>query len=50
MEGVGSERVLESNKSDNIFIYHSGHGAPGLLVYPRVNIFHDDYIYADQLM
>jgi len=43
LKGIGSGRVLESNSTDNVFIYFSDHGATGLIAFPT------DELYADQL-
>lgn len=44
VNGIGSGRVLQSTKKDNIFMFFSDHGAPGLIAFPSV------YLYADQLL
>jgi len=43
VKGKGTERVLESTGSDNIFIFFSDHGAAGLIAFPH------KYLYADHL-
>jgi len=44
VQGKGTGRVLESTRSDNVFIFFSDHGAPGLIAFPT------KYLYADQLL
>ena len=44
VKGKGSERVLESTANDNVFIFFSDHGAPGLIAFPS------KYLYADTLI
>lgn len=39
LRGVGSGRVLESTQDDNVFIYFSDHGAPGLIAFPYTNLY-----------
>ncbi len=34
VKGKGTERVLESTSADNVFIFFSDHGAPGLIAFP----------------
>ena len=34
VKGKGTERVVESTENDNIFIFFSDHGAPGLIAFP----------------
>lgn len=43
LKGIGSGRVLESDQTDNVFIYFSDHGATGLIAFPSQEL------YADQL-
>lgn len=43
VSGKGTGRVLESNSSDNVFLYFSDHGAPGLIAFPN------EYLHADKL-
>ncbi len=44
VKGKGSERVLESTSSDNVFLFFADHGAPGLIAFPS------KYLYADALI
>ena len=44
MKGIGSEKVLEMNENDNLFMFFSDHGAPNLIAFPS------QYLYADQLL
>jgi legumain len=44
MHNVGSGRVLESTKDDNVFIYFADHGAPGLIAFPHTNLYAKDLI------
>jgi legumain len=44
VKGKGTERVLESTSADNVFIFFSDHGAPGLIAFPS------KYLYADHLL
>jgi len=39
----GNGRVLQSTQSDEVFIYFSDHGSPGLIAFPH------KYLYANQL-
>lgn len=39
----GNGRVLESGPNDEVFIYFSDHGSPGLIAFPH------QYLYADTL-
>ncbi|XP_054256111.1 legumain [Indicator indicator] len=34
LKGVGSGKVLKSGPKDNVFVYFTDHGAPGLLAFP----------------
>jgi legumain len=43
VSGKGTGRVLESTSSDNVFLYFSDHGAPGLIAFPN------EYLHADKL-
>lgn len=43
VSGKGTGRVLESKSSDNVFLYFSDHGAPGLIAFPN------EYLHADKL-
>ena len=42
VSGIGSGRVLESTKDDNVFIYFADHGAPGLIAFPYKNLYAKD--------
>jgi legumain len=42
--GKGTGRVLESTSEDNVFIFFSDHGAPGLIAFPH------SHLYADKLL
>eukprot|EP00919_Chromeraceae_sp_WS-2016_P023872 GHVR01056627.1.p1 GENE.GHVR01056627.1~~GHVR01056627.1.p1 ORF type:complete len:180 (-),score=9.10 GHVR01056627.1:751-1290(-) len=44
VEGKGTSRVLESTLADNVFLFFSDHGAPGLIAFPS------HYLHADQLL
>lgn len=44
VKGKGTERVLESTAADNIFIFFSDHGAPGLIAFPSKNLYADHLI------
>lgn len=44
MKGIGSGKVLESIKDDNVFLLYSDHGNDGLVAFPGKK-----YLYADQL-
>jgi legumain len=44
VQGKGTGRVLESTADDNVFLYFSDHGAPGLIAFPH------EYLYADKLL
>jgi len=44
VSGIGSGRVLESTKDDNVFIFFSDHGAPGLIAFPHTNLYANDLI------
>jgi legumain len=44
LKGKGTERVLKSSETDNVFIYFSDHGATGLVAFPYSEL------YADQLI
>lgn len=44
VSGIGSGRVLESNKNDNVFIYFADHGAPGLIAFPYKNLYAKELI------
>jgi uncharacterized integral membrane protein len=39
VKGKGTGRVLGSTDSDNVFIFFSDHGAPGLIAFPRSNLY-----------
>lgn len=41
VNGKGSGRVVESTSADNIFIFFSDHGAPGLIAFPHENLYAD---------
>ena len=47
---VGSKRTLLSDKNDNVFIYFSDHGAPGLIAFPDKYLYADDFIAALKYM
>eukprot|EP00708_Paratrimastix_pyriformis_P002640 GAFH01001391.1.p1 GENE.GAFH01001391.1~~GAFH01001391.1.p1 ORF type:complete len:430 (+),score=161.25 GAFH01001391.1:32-1321(+) len=40
MHGVGSGRVIESGPDDNIFVFFSDHGAPGIISFPVGGYLH----------
>ncbi len=42
--GKGSGKVLESTKADNVFIFFSDHGAPGLIAFPSKYLYAKDLI------
>jgi legumain len=42
--GKGSGKVLESTKDDNVFIFFSDHGAPGLIAFPSKYLYAKDLI------
>eukprot|EP01017_Pseudomicrothorax_dubius_P029939 TRINITY_DN367_c0_g1_i2.p1 TRINITY_DN367_c0_g1~~TRINITY_DN367_c0_g1_i2.p1 ORF type:complete len:436 (-),score=137.44 TRINITY_DN367_c0_g1_i2:70-1377(-) len=44
MKNIGTGKVLKSGPEDQVFIYFSDHGAPGLIAFP------DEYLYANQLL
>ena len=44
LKGVGTGRVLESTANDNVFMFFSDHGAPGIMAFPS------KYLYANQLI
>lgn len=44
VKGKGTERVLESTSSDNVFIYFADHGAPGLIAFPTQRLYAKDLI------
>lgn len=44
MKGKGTERILESTAADNVFIFFSDHGAPGLIAFPSKNLYADHLI------
>ena len=39
VKGKGTGRVLESSGEDNIFIFFSDHGAPGLIAFPTSKLY-----------
>ena len=39
VKGKGTGRVLGSTNSDNVFIFFSDHGGPGLIAFPRSNLY-----------
>lgn len=41
VKGIGTERVLNSTADDNVFIYFSDHGAPGLIAFPSSRLLAD---------
>lgn len=43
VSGKGTGKVLESTASDNVFLFFSDHGAPGLIAFPN------EYLHADKL-
>jgi len=45
MSGIGSGKVINSGPDDNIFVYYSDHGAPGLVAMPS-----GPYLYATDLL
>ncbi|PNF30184.1 Legumain [Cryptotermes secundus] len=42
MRGIGSGRVIKSGPSDHVFVNFVDHGAPGLLAFPRDELYADD--------
>lgn len=42
--GKGSGKVLESTKDDNVFLFFSDHGAPGLIAFPSKYLYAKDLI------
>jgi legumain len=34
IQGIGSERVVESGPNDHVFVYYTDHGATGILAFP----------------
>jgi len=46
----GSGRVLETGPEDNLFIYFSDHGAPGLIAFPSEYLYATDLINTLKLM
>lgn len=44
VSGKGTGRVLESTPNDNVFMFFSDHGAPGLIAFPS------KYLYAKDLL
>jgi len=38
----GSKKTLKSTSSDNVFVYFSDHGAPGLIAFPNGELYADD--------
>ena len=36
--------MLESTRSDNVFIFFADHGAPGLIAFPSKNLYADKLI------
>ena len=50
VKGKGTGRVLESTKDDNVFIFFSDHGAPGLIAFPSDDLYANDLISTLQYM
>lgn len=44
VKGKGSGRVLESTTEDNVFIFFSDHGAPGLIAFPSQRLYAPDLL------
>jgi legumain len=44
VKGKGTGRVLQSGENDNVFIYFSDHGAPGLIAFPNDELYANDLI------
>ena len=44
VKGIGSGRVLESTKDDNVFLFFADHGAPGLIAFPSKYLYAKDLI------
>lgn len=44
VKGIGTGRVLTSNRTDKVFLNFADHGAPGLIAFPN------DYLYANDLL
>ena len=42
MTGVGSGKTLKSTKDDHVFVYFADHGAPGLIAFPRGELYAKD--------
>jgi len=43
IQGVGSGKVLKSNKNSKVFINFADHGAPGLIAFPRGQLYAKDF-------
>ncbi|CAF1101684.1 unnamed protein product, partial [Adineta steineri] len=43
LQGVGSGKVLGSGPNDNVFIYFTDHGAPGLVAFPHGVLYAKDF-------
>jgi legumain len=41
LKGKGTGRVLKSTGEDNVFVYFSDHGAPGLIAFPNGELYSD---------
>ncbi|XP_071962580.1 legumain-like [Antedon mediterranea] len=46
MAGIGSGKVIESGPNDNVFVYFTDHGAPGLIAFPSEELHAKDLITA----
>ncbi|XP_069493837.1 legumain isoform X2 [Ambystoma mexicanum] len=42
LKGKGSGKVLKSGPNDNVFVYFTDHGAPGILAFPSDDLIEDD--------
>eukprot|EP00058_Branchiostoma_floridae_P009449 XP_002594937.1 hypothetical protein BRAFLDRAFT_130503 [Branchiostoma floridae] len=40
--GIGSGKVIESGPHDNVFVYYTDHGAPGIVAMPHGGMLHAD--------
>jgi len=44
MTGIGSGKTLRSGKDDHVFVYFADHGAPGLIAFPRGELYARDLL------
>ncbi|KAL4453128.1 hypothetical protein ABPG74_015359 [Tetrahymena malaccensis] len=47
---IGTGRVLESTENDNVFLYFSDHGAPGIIGFPSTYMYANELIATFQIM